>query len=46
MKHIIIKGIGPDRPGIVASISGFVTSIGGNIEESRKMKRMKLQVKM
>ena len=38
MKHIIIKGIGPDRPGIVSSISGFVTSIGGNIEESRMIR--------
>ena len=38
MKHIIIKGIGPDRPGIVASISRFVTSIGGNIEESRMIR--------
>ena len=38
MKHIIIKGIGPDRPGIVANISGMVTSNEGNIEESRMIR--------
>lgn len=38
MKHIIIKGIGPDKPGIVANISGFVTSNNGNIEESRMIR--------
>ena len=38
MKHIIIKGIGPDKPGIVSSISGIVTSNSGNIEESRMIR--------
>ena len=38
MNHIIIKGIGPDKPGIVASISGIVTSNNGNIEESRMIR--------
>ena len=38
MKHIIIKGIGPDRPGIVSSISGIITSNNGNIEESRMIR--------
>tara|TARA_Y100001970_G_C13975592_1_gene720462 strand:- start:414 stop:920 length:507 start_codon:yes stop_codon:yes gene_type:complete len=38
MKHIIIKGIGPDRPGIVANIAGMVTSNNGNIEESRMIR--------
>ena len=38
MKHIIIKGIGPDKPGIVSKISGAVTSNNGNIEESRMIR--------
>ena len=38
MKHIIIKGIGPDKPGIVSQISGMVTSSSGNIEESRMIR--------
>lgn len=38
MKHLIIKGIGPDKPGIVAAISGIVTSNNGNIEESRMIR--------
>jgi glycine cleavage system transcriptional repressor len=38
MKHLIIKGIGPDRPGIVSSISKIVTSNNGNIEESRMIR--------
>lgn len=38
MKHLIIKGIGPDRPGIVSDISKFVTSSNGNIEESRMIR--------
>ena len=38
MKHLIIKGIGPDKPGIVATISGMVTSNNGNIEESRMIR--------
>ena len=38
MKHLIIKGIGPDKPGIVSNISKIVTSNDGNIEESRMMR--------
>lgn len=38
MKHLIIKGIGPDKPGIVSRISGIVTSSNGNIEESRMIR--------
>ena len=38
MKHLIVKGIGPDKPGIVAAISGMVTSNNGNIEESRMIR--------
>tara|TARA_B100001750_G_scaffold217049_1_gene202131 strand:+ start:2411 stop:2920 length:510 start_codon:yes stop_codon:yes gene_type:complete len=38
MKHLIIKGIGPDKPGIVSRISGMVTSNNGNIEESRMIR--------
>ena len=38
MKNIIIKGIGPDKPGIVATISGIITSNNGNIEESRMIR--------
>ena len=38
MKHLIIKGIGPDKPGIVSNISGIITSNNGNIEESRMIR--------
>ena len=38
MKHLIIKGIGPDKPGIVSQISGIATSNNGNIEESRMIR--------
>ncbi len=38
MKNIIIKGIGPDKPGIVSAISGIITSNNGNIEESRMIR--------
>ena len=38
MEHLIIKGIGPDKPGIVSNISRFVTSNNGNIEESRMIR--------
>ena len=38
MKHLIVKGFGPDKPGIVAAISGMVTSNNGNIEESRMIR--------
>ena len=38
MKNIIIKGIGPDKPGIVSRISGIITSNNGNIEESRMIR--------
>ena len=38
MEHLIIKGIGPDRPGIVSEISKYVTSNNGNIEESRMIR--------
>ena len=38
MKHIIIKGIGPDKPGIVSRISGIVVSNNANIEESRMIR--------
>ena len=37
MEHLIIKGIGPDRPGIVSEISKYVTSNNGNIEETKKL---------
>ena len=35
MKNLIISAIGSDRTGIVSEISGVITSIGGNVEESR-----------
>ena len=38
MKHLIIKGIGPDKPGIVSNISRIITSNNGNIEESRMIR--------
>src|SRR4051812_21838568 len=34
-KHLVISGLGPDRTGIVAEITHYVTERGGNIEDSR-----------
>lgn len=32
---LVIAGLGPDRPGLVAELAHHVTSRGGNVEESR-----------
>lgn len=32
---LVIAGLGPDRPGLVAELALHVTSRGGNVEESR-----------
>lgn len=34
-QHLVIAGLGPDRPGLVAELAAHVTSRGGNVEESR-----------
>src|SRR5262249_4740783 len=34
-RHLVISALGPDRPGIVAEITHYVTERGGNIEDSR-----------
>src|SRR5690349_17000100 len=34
-KHVVISALGPDRPGLVAEITHYVTERGGNIEDSR-----------
>ena len=34
-KHLVISALGPDRTGIVAEITHYVTERGGNIEDSR-----------
>ena len=38
MNSVILKLIGPDKPGIVSDISGIVTDNGANIEESRMIR--------
>ena len=34
-RHLVISALGPDRPGIVAEVTHYVTERGGNIEDSR-----------
>jgi len=34
-KHVVISALGPDRPGLVAEVTHYVTERGGNIEDSR-----------
>lgn len=34
-KYIVISGLGPDRPGIVAVTTRFLTERGANVEDSR-----------
>lgn len=38
MNSVILKLIGPDKPGIVSDISGLITNNGANIEESRMIR--------
>ena len=32
---LVLSCLGPDRPGLVAEVTGFVTEHGGNLEDSR-----------
>jgi glycine cleavage system transcriptional repressor len=34
-QHLVISALGPDRPGLVAEVTEFLTTRGGNIEDSR-----------
>ena len=34
-QHLVISALGPDRPGLVAEVTEFLTERGGNIEDSR-----------
>ena len=38
MEKLFINAFGDDKPGIVSTISGLVTSMDGNIEESKMVK--------
>jgi glycine cleavage system transcriptional repressor len=34
-QHLVLSALGPDRPGLVAQVTHFLTERGANIEESR-----------
>jgi glycine cleavage system transcriptional repressor len=34
-RYLVLSALGPDRPGIVAEVTGYVADRGGNIEDSR-----------
>jgi glycine cleavage system transcriptional repressor len=34
-RHLVLSALGPDRPGLVAEVTHYVTERGGNIEDSR-----------
>jgi glycine cleavage system transcriptional repressor len=34
-RYLVLSAIGPDRPGLVAEVTHYVTERGGNIEDSR-----------
>jgi glycine cleavage system transcriptional repressor len=34
-QYIVLSALGPDRPGLVAEVTSFITERGGNIEDSR-----------
>jgi glycine cleavage system transcriptional repressor len=34
-RHVVLSALGPDRPGLVAEVTHYVTERGGNIEDSR-----------
>jgi glycine cleavage system transcriptional repressor len=34
-RHMVLSALGPDRPGLVADVTSYVTDRGGNIEDSR-----------
>ncbi len=33
--YLVLSALGPDRPGLVAEVTAFITERGGNIEDSR-----------
>jgi glycine cleavage system transcriptional repressor len=33
--YLVLSALGPDRPGLVAEVTSFITERGGNIEDSR-----------
>lgn len=35
--YLVLSTLGPDRPGLVADVTEYITSRGGNVEESRMM---------
>ena len=35
--YLVLSTLGPDRPGLVADVTDYITSRGGNVEESRMM---------
>src|SRR5206468_3083009 len=34
-RHLVLSALGPDRPGLVAEVTHYVTERGGDIEDSR-----------
>jgi len=34
-RYIVISGLGPDRPGLVADVTRYINTRGGNVEDSR-----------
>jgi glycine cleavage system transcriptional repressor len=34
-RHLVLSALGPDRPGLVADVTSYVTERGGNVEDSR-----------
>jgi glycine cleavage system transcriptional repressor len=34
---VVLSALGPDRPGLVADVTSYVTDRGGNVEESRML---------
>src|SRR5208282_2793851 len=34
-RYLVLSALGPDRPGLVAEVTHYVTERGGNIEDSR-----------
>jgi len=34
---VVLSALGPDRPGLVADVTSYVTERGGNVEESRML---------
>jgi glycine cleavage system transcriptional repressor len=34
-RYLVISGLGPDRPGLVAEVTDYISARGGNVEDSR-----------